>query len=221
MFPPCYLPGAKLWWTMKIMVTSFKRSHACPAALTAPKPAAGHHQTMPLLDIPGQCRASLHQSLVGSLLLSPGSWCTQGSICALQKSISPVLSKLWWLYIGVNGDLLQEGLCHTQVCCIQGPCPWGSPLLTRISSEDTQTQFSLSLWGVSGSWCTQGMFEPSEHLWQVWGLILNVILPLLPSCCGFFFALRCGVSPQSHSSTAWLLLQCGAAAANTEVELRK
>ena len=88
MFPPCYLPGAKLWWTMKIMVTSFKRSHACPAALTAPKPAAGHHQTMPLLDIPGQCRASLHQSLVGSLLLSPGSWCTQGSVCALQASIS-------------------------------------------------------------------------------------------------------------------------------------
>ena len=206
---------------IKIMATSFKRSHADTATLSAPHPAAGHCQPRPppeILDTHGQVWV---KSLVGSLLLSPGSWCTQGFVCALQKSISPVLSKLWWLYIGVNGDLLQEGLCHTQVCCIQGPCPWGSPLLTRISSEDTQTQFSLSLWGVSGSWCTQGMFEPSEHLWQVWGLILNVILPLLPSCCGFFFALRCGVSPQSHSSTAWLLLQCGAAAANTEVELRK
>ena len=29
------------------------------------------------------------------------------------------------------------------------------------------------------------MFEPSEHLWWVWGLILNVISPLLPSCWGF------------------------------------
>ena len=27
------------------------------------------------------------QSLVGSLLLYPGSWCTQGSVCALQESI--------------------------------------------------------------------------------------------------------------------------------------
>ena len=26
------------------------------------------------------------------------------------------------------------------------------------------------------------LLEPSECLWQVWGLILNVILPLLPSC---------------------------------------
>ena len=25
----------------------------------------------------------------------------------------------------------------------------------------------LSLCGVSGSWCAQGLFEPSEHLWQV------------------------------------------------------
>ena len=28
------------------------------------------------------------QSLVGSLLLSPQSWCTQGSVCALQDSVS-------------------------------------------------------------------------------------------------------------------------------------
>ena len=28
---------------MKIMVTSFKRSHACTTALRAPNPAAGHH----------------------------------------------------------------------------------------------------------------------------------------------------------------------------------
>ena len=33
---------------MKIMVTSFRRSHACTAALTASNPASGHHQpTLP------------------------------------------------------------------------------------------------------------------------------------------------------------------------------
>ena len=35
---------------MKIMVTSFKRSHAFTATLSAPNPAAGHHQPMPLLE---------------------------------------------------------------------------------------------------------------------------------------------------------------------------
>ena len=38
------------------------------------------------------------------------------------------------------------------------------------------------------------LFKPSEHLWQVWGLILNVILPLLLSCWGFSFALGHGIS---------------------------
>ena len=50
------------------------------------------------------------------------------------------------------------------------------------------------------------LFEPSECLWWAWGLILNVILPLLPSW-GLSFALGCGVSPQSSSSTMQPLLQ--------------
>ena len=116
---------------MKIMEASFKRSHARPATPSAPNPAAGHHQPTPLPETPGHSRASLGQSLVGSLLLSPGSWCAQGSVCALQESVSPVVCKFWWLYGGVNGHLLQEGLCHTQVCCTQSPCPCSRPLFTH------------------------------------------------------------------------------------------
>ena len=104
----------------------------------------------------------------------------------------PILCKFWQLYGGVNGS--QEGLCHTQVYCTQSPCPCGRPLLTCKPTGDTQTQFWLSLCGASGSLCTQGWFEPSEHLWQVKGLNLNAILPLLQSCWGFSFALGCGVS---------------------------
>ena len=140
-----------------------------------PHPAAGHHQPMPPPETSGHSWACLGQSLVGSLLLSPGPWGTQGSICALPESVSPVLCKFWWLCGGLNCDLLQEGLCQTQVYCTQSPCPHSSPLLTHSSSGDTQTQVCLSLCGISGSWCTQGMFEPSEHLWRVWGLILNSI----------------------------------------------
>ena len=70
------------------MVTSFKRSHAHTATLSAPNPAAGHLQPTPLLETPGHSWASLGQSLVGSLLLSPVSWCTQDSVCALQGLFS-------------------------------------------------------------------------------------------------------------------------------------
>ena len=79
---------------MKIMATCFKRSHAGTAALSAPDPAAGHRRPSPLPETPGHSWACLGQSLVGSLLFSPGSWCTQGFVSALQESISPVLGKL-------------------------------------------------------------------------------------------------------------------------------
>ena len=61
----------------KIMVTSFKRSHAHTSVLSASDPEAGHCQSTPLLETPGHSQASLGQSLFGSLLLSPGSWCTR------------------------------------------------------------------------------------------------------------------------------------------------
>ena len=57
-FPPCYLTwGQTMVEVMKIMETSFKRSHAGTATLTAPSPAAGHHRPTPplkLLDTHGQ-----------------------------------------------------------------------------------------------------------------------------------------------------------------------
>ena len=131
---------------MKIMGTSFKRSHAHNATLSAPDPVPGHCRPTPPLETPGHSWVSLVQFLVGSLLLSPGSWCIQGFVCTLQGSVSPVLSKFLQRCGVVNGDLLQEGLCHTQVCCPQNPWPCGRPLLTHTSSRDTQT-----LRGRSGS----------------------------------------------------------------------
>ena len=101
-FPPCYLTrGETMVEVMKIMATSFKGSHACTATLSAPAPAEGHHPPMPPTETPGHSRASLGQSLVGSLLLSPGSWCVQDSACALQESVFSVLHKFSWLYGGL------------------------------------------------------------------------------------------------------------------------
>ena len=124
-----FTSGQTMVEVMKIMATSFKRSHENTATLSAPNPEAGYRQPSPLPETPGHSQACLGQSLVGSLLLSLGSWCTQDSVCPPGVCF-PVLCKFWQLYGGVNGDLLQEGLCHTQVCCTQSPCPWGRPLLT-------------------------------------------------------------------------------------------
>ena len=66
---------------MKIIATSFKMSHACTATLNACNPGAGHLRPMLSLEIPGYSWVSLDQSLVGSPLLSPGSWCTESYLC--------------------------------------------------------------------------------------------------------------------------------------------
>ena len=100
-------------------------------------------------------------------------------VCALQQSASPVLCKLWQFYDGVDGDLLQVGLCHTQVCCIQSPCPCCRPLPTHTSTGDIQILKSRSgsvSVGFPGEY--KVLFESSACLWQVWGFILNTISPL-------------------------------------------
>ena len=85
--------------------------------------------------------------------------------------------------------------CVTQVCCTQSPFPCSRPQLTHASARDTQT-----LKGMSGSVSVGSLdldvhkvlFDPNEHLCLVWGLILNMILPFLPSCWNSSFALIMG-----------------------------
>ena len=86
--------GQTLVEVMKIIATSFQRSHACTAILSAPtllQDTADPCLCWRLLNTHGQVWVSL---LWGhcSFLLGPG------SVCALQNSASPVevLAALWW-----------------------------------------------------------------------------------------------------------------------------
>ena len=160
---------------MKIMVTSCKRPHACTATVHAPNPAAGHHLSTPPLETPKHPQASLGKSPVESLFLSPGSWCTR-FCCALQESISQSCVSSGNSMLGVKGNLFQEGLCHTQVCSTQSLCPCGSPLLTCFSTGDAQTQFCLSLCGVSRSWSLAGMWFDSKHEFTPPTVLLRLLL---------------------------------------------
>ena len=60
----------------------------CPQPWSRPPPI--HTSTRDSWTLTGKSG----QSLGGSLFLSPGSWCTQVFVCALQESVSPVLCKL-------------------------------------------------------------------------------------------------------------------------------
>ena len=185
---------------MKIVVTCLKRTQAHAATLHVPNPAAGHHRPTPLPETQGHPQASLLWVTV------PFSWVQVHKVLLCPPRVYfPVPCKFWQLYSGVNGDLLLEGLCHTHT---QSPCPCSRPLPTCTSTRDTQTQFCLylclclclHLCVVPGSWCTQGLFEPSERLWWNRGLILNTNSPLLLSFWCFSFALERGVAPHSCSS---------------------
>ena len=99
---------------MEIKATSFKRSHthtAALSALTLQQATADPRLCQRLLDTHRDVWVSL---LWGhcSFLLGPGA---HKVLFVPSKSLFPVLCKFWWFCGGVNGDLLQEGLCHTQV----------------------------------------------------------------------------------------------------------
>ena len=63
-------------------MTSFERT----VVFSAPGNTAGCCQLRPPWETPGHSQVCLTQSPMGSLLHSPGSWCTQGFVCALQQS---------------------------------------------------------------------------------------------------------------------------------------
>ena len=107
------------------------RRHRCaqcpdPAAATVTHASAG--DSWALLGKPGS---------VSCGVTAPFSWVLvhTGFCLCPPRVYFLVLYKFWQLYGAVNGDLLQEGLCHMQVCYTQSSCPCGSSLLTAPPQE--------------------------------------------------------------------------------------
>ena len=190
-FLPCCLTwNQTMVEVMKSMATSFKRSWARTAATQCPRPCS-----RPLLT---HTSAGDSWTLTGKseAVSSPGCWCTQGFVCALQESVSLVLCTFWQIYGGINGDLLEEGLCQNQVCYTQSPSPCFRPLPTLTFVGDTQTLKGRSGSVSVGSSCVHNvLFEPPEYLWRVWGLIIMWFHPFyhlaeaspLPLDVGYLF----------------------------------
>ena len=106
-----------------------------------------------------------------------------------------------WLCGVTNGDLPQEDLGHMR--CLPGLLepeplsPWHATAglcLLQETLKHSKAGLALSLVGSLGPGAHKVLFAPSKCLWWVWSLILNIILPFLPSCWDFSFAFGCEVS---------------------------
>ena len=166
---------------------------------------------MPLLETPGHSQASLGQSLLGSLLFSPGSWCTQVFVCALQESVSPVcvISGGCIVELMVTLSKSAPGLRHPE------PLPlWHATADLHLHSRHSSTQSHVWLSLCCVSCCTQvlvwalraslaGMGFDSKWdfapLTIFWGLLFAFGL-------GYhFFCLWIGVSMWSPTFSCWWL----------------
>ena len=162
---PCLLFawGQTMVEVMEITVTSFKRSHACTATLSAPNHVGGHRRPTLPLENPGHWQASPCQSLVGSLLLSPGFWCTRFCLCPPRIYFPTCISS----------DSSMVGLMATS--SKRAAIPKSASPRAPASAADhcwsnhhrRRSQFCLSLCGVPGSWCTR-------FVWALWASLTGM-----------------------------------------------
>ena len=115
---------------------------------------AGLWCPMSLQETLKHSQTSLAPSLMGSLLLSPGSWCAQGSICALQESVSLVLCKFWWL----SGELMvtssKRAYAIARSIALRAPAPTAGDC-RLVPSEETLKHSSGSVYA--------GFLGPGAH----------------------------------------------------------
>ena len=120
--------GQTMVEVMKIMVTSFKRSHACTAT---PPTQASAGESWILTGKSGS---------VSCGIIAPFSW-------ILVHKVLFVPSKSLFR---VNGGFLQEGFCHTHVPRLLHPEPlslWQSTADPYCHRRHSNTVLSQSLWG--------------------------------------------------------------------------
>ena len=103
----------------------------------------------------GDSWASLGQSLVGSLLLFPGSWCTQGSVCALKCLCLQSCVSSGGSMVGLMAISSKRAYATPRSDAPEPLALWqatADPYLLRRHSN-TQRQVWFSLCEV---WCAQG-----------------------------------------------------------------
>ena len=158
--------------------------------------------TAKLRKVPNVNILCLFPVMPGYIIL-PALWCGIQLFCSVWVVC---LVALRWGYWGPppRGLMPQavwlRSATHRAPASATGPC-WPAP------SQETLKHRSGSVSvGSLGPGMHKVLFEPSKHLWWVWGLILNVISPVLLPCWGFSFAPGHGLSVFAgiqHFSCQW------------------
>ena len=199
-FPPCYLTwGQTVVELMNIMSwTSFERSKHGLLRSVPPALQQALASTRDSWTLTGKSGS------VSCGVTAPLSWVlvhTKFCLC-LQESVSPVLCKFWWLCVGLMATSSQGAYAIPRSTAPRALALAAVPCWPVPHRRHSNTVLSQSLWGL---WV---LVDP-RFVWALWASLAGMgfdskcdftILPLLPFCWGFSFALRLGVSPQSHSS---------------------
>ena len=134
--------------------------HSVPPTLQ--QATSDPHLCQGLLDTQRQVR----ESLVGSLLLSLGSWCTQGSVMP-SKSLFPSPVYVLKLYDGVNGDLLLRAYVIPRSAAPRAPAPRQSTIDPYLHRRCSHTVLAQALWG---SW----VLVCTRFVWAFWASLAGM-----------------------------------------------
>ena len=137
-------------------------------------------------ETPGHSPESLGQSLVGSLLLSPGSWYTQGSVCALQEPISQSWVSSGSSVVGLMVTSSKRAYAIPRSSAPRAPAPaaghcWPTPPQTML--KHCSGSISVGLW----------VLVHTRFVWVLWA-----------SLAGMAFDSRYNFTPPTV--LLWLLL---------------
>ena len=93
-------------------------------------------------------RANLGQSLMGSLLLSPGSWCAQGSVCALQAYVSQVQVSSASSVVGLMATSSKRAYAILRSVAHRAPPLQQATTDLYLRRRHSNTVLAQSLWGL-------------------------------------------------------------------------
>ena len=83
-----------------------------------------------------------------SLLLSPGPWYAQGSVCALPESVSPVLCKFWQLCGGLMATSSKRAYAIPRATAPRAPAPAAAHCRPAPPQRTPKHILFQSLWGL-------------------------------------------------------------------------
>ena len=82
---------------------------------------------------------------------SPGSWCTQGFVYALQESVSSVLCRFWWLYGRLMATSSKRAYATPRSAAPRSPTPVAGhcwPVPPQETLKHSKAGLAQFLWGL-------------------------------------------------------------------------